>query len=94
MTQEELDQLALAIGRKVAICHKEVLTVDEAAEYTGMEKSYLYKLTASRAIPHYKPYGKKCYFKRQELEEWLTSNPIATNADLNGQVQAYCMTQQ
>lgn len=91
MTQEELDQVAEAIGQKVAICHKEVLTLEEAALYTGMEKSYLYKLTASQAIPHYKPTGKKCYFRRHELEQWLTSNPIATSADLNGAALAYCM---
>lgn len=90
MTQEELDQLAAAISQKVAIYHKEVLTFDEAARYLGMEKSYLYKLTSARAIPHYKPTGKMCYFKRQELEEWLTSNPIATAADLNGEALAYC----
>ncbi len=91
MSQEEIDQLALAIGQKIAICHKEVLTLEEAALYTGMEKSYLYKLTASQAIPHYKPTGKKCYFRRHELEQWLTSNPIATSADLNGAALAYCM---
>lgn len=57
---------------------KEVLTLDEAAQYMGIKKSYLYKLTMRREIPHYKPMGKMCYFKRTELEEWLTNNPVAT----------------
>lgn len=92
MTQEELDKLAAAISDSITICHKEVLTLDEAAQYTGMKKSYLYKLTASKAIPHYKPNGKNCFFKRTELEDWLTTNPVATTAELNGQAQAYCMT--
>lgn len=92
MTQEEIDKLATAIRDNIAICHKEVLTLDEAVQYTGMKKSYLYKLTASRAIPHYKPNGKNCFFRRTELEDWLTTNPVATVADLNGKVQAYCMT--
>ena len=74
MTQEELDKLAAVISGNIAICHKEILTLDEAAQYTGMKKSYLYKLTASKAIPHYKPNGKNCFFRRTELEEpWLTS---------------------
>lgn len=92
MTQEEIDKLAAAIRDNIAICHKEVLTLDEAAQYTGMKKSYLYKLTAAKAIPHYKPNGKNCFFRRTELEDWLTTNPVATVADLNGQARAYCMT--
>lgn len=91
MTQEEISQLAATISDNITICHKEVLTLDEAAQYIGMKKSYLYKLTASKQIPHYKPAGKNCFFKRTELEAWLTTNPVATVADLNGQAQAYCM---
>lgn len=91
MTQEEISQLAAAISDNIAICHKEVLTLDEAAQYTGMKKSYLYKLTSSRVIPHFKPSGKTCFFRRADLENWLTSNPVATVADLNGQARAYCM---
>ncbi len=91
MTQDELDKLALAIGKNVVLTQKEVLTLEEAAQYTGMKKSYLYKLTASKAIPHYKPNGKNCFFRRTELEDWLTTNPVATMEDLNGQARAYCM---
>lgn len=91
MTQEELSQLALAIGQNVLFAQKEVLTLEEVAQYTGLKKSYLYKLTAAKAIPHYKPNGKNCFFRRTELEEWLTTNPVATVADLNGRAQAYCM---
>ena len=92
MTQEEISQLAAAISDTIAICHKEVLTLEEVAKYTGLKKSYLYKLTAAKAIPHYKPNGKNCFFKRTELEDWLTTNPVATSADLTATAQAYCMT--
>ena len=34
---------------------KDVLTTEEAAEYTGLSLSQLYKLTCSKKIPHYKP---------------------------------------
>lgn len=91
MTQEDLDKLALALGRNVLFAQKEVLTLDEAAQYTGMKKSSLYKLTSEKKIPHYKPNGKNCFFRRTELEDWLTTNPVATVADLNGRAQAYCM---
>ena len=36
---------------------KEVLTTAEASAYLGLSESYLYKLTSSKRIPHYKPNG-------------------------------------
>lgn len=77
MNQDQITELLKADESAIYI-FKEVLTLDEAAQYMGIKKSYLYKLTMRREIPHYKPMGKMCYFKRTELEEWLTSNPVAT----------------
>jgi excisionase family DNA binding protein len=56
------------------ITTKNVLNFDEAVEYTGFKRSYLYKLTATGKIPCYRPYGKMLFFKREELEEFLTTN--------------------
>lgn len=91
MTQTEITQLATALGKKMWLCQKEVLTLEEVSEYTGMSKSTLYKLTANRQIPHSKPNGKCCFFKRSELEFWLMSSPVATMADIDSEAIAYCM---
>lgn len=91
MTEEEIKKLADAISRNTIMLQKEILTLDETVLYTGLKKSYLYKLTSNRAIPHYKPSGKFCFFRREELDAWLTNNPIATNEELNGRALAYCM---
>lgn len=61
---------------------KEILTLDEAADYTGLSKSTLYKLNSSNEIPHYKPSGGKVYYKLTELINWLTSNRVATSAEI------------
>ena len=53
---------------------KTVLTFDEAARYSGLSRSYLYKLTSARRIPHYKPNGKMIYFNREELDNYLLRN--------------------
>jgi excisionase family DNA binding protein len=53
---------------------KNVLTFDEAVEYTGFKKSYLYKLTALDVVPVYRPQGKKLFFRREELEKFLTED--------------------
>ena len=71
---------------------KSVLTLDEAAQLLGLTKSYLYKLTSRRLIPHYKaPSGRTLYFSRRELEEWMTSVRVATSDELDARAAALCM---
>lgn len=91
MTDQEIKQTASELADKVIFTTKEVLTSDEAARYMGIAKSYLYKLTMARKIPHYKPMGKVCYFNRKELEEFLQSNRVATAAEISSKAQSYCM---
>lgn len=88
---EELKQVADMVTANTIFCTKEVLTSDEAAKYMGVSKSYLYKLTMKQQIPHFKPMGKMCYFNRQELEQWLQSNRVATTAEIEQRAQAYCI---
>ncbi|KAA6321753.1 hypothetical protein EZS27_028634 [termite gut metagenome] len=70
---------------------KEVLTFDEAAQFTGFKKSWLYKLTSRAKIPHYKPAGKMCYFNRLELEAWLQQNRVSTSDEIEAKAQTYCI---
>ncbi len=84
-----LKQVADLITANTIFCTKEVLNSDEAAQYLGVSKSYLYKLTMRRQIPHYKPMGKMCYFNRLELEQWLQNNRVSTSTEISQQAQAY-----
>lgn len=85
--QEQLDRIeSNLLGRK------EILTFDEATQFTGLSKSYLYKLTSSQRIPHYKPAGKLVYFNRSELETWLMQNKVSTSDEMESKAQAYCMS--
>lgn len=59
---------------KAILSQKNVLTFEEVRSYTGLSRSYLYKLTCSNRIPHSKPFGKMLYFDRQELDNWLLQN--------------------
>ena len=58
------------------LCSKKVLTLDEVAQYTGLSKSCLYKMTSQKVIPHYKPNGKLVFFDREEVERWLLGEKI------------------
>jgi len=67
---------------KQNLLKKEVLDLGEACEYLNVSPSYLYKLTATDAIAHYCPTGKKLFFRRTELDQWVLSNRQSTNAEI------------
>ena len=59
---------------------KEVLTVADVARLTGYSISTVYKLTSERKIPFHKPEhkGRKLYFNREEILDWLQSESHPT----------------
>ena len=61
---------------------KEVLNLEEAASFLGIAKSTLYKMTHENRIPFYKPAGKLIYFEKSVLLEWIRSNRIMSEAEL------------
>ena len=83
---ERLDRL-----EKLLIGNKEVLTFDEASDYTGISRSYLYKLTASGMIPHSKPNGKMLFFEKKKLVDWLLQNKRKSKHDIESEALAYTM---
>jgi excisionase family DNA binding protein len=87
----ETQEIIKAVTADTIYTTKEVLTSDEVARYMGISKSYLYKLTMRGDIPHYKPMGKICYFNRQEVEQWLQRNKVATNEEIEKQAEDYCI---
>jgi excisionase family DNA binding protein len=56
------------------IATKKALTLREAARYLNMAESTLYKYTSASVIPFSKPNGKKIYFDRDLLDQWLLGN--------------------
>ena len=71
------------------LSQKTVLNFDEVAFYTGLSKSYLYKLTSTGGVPCYKPQGKHIYFNKQEIDQWLLRNRKATNDELDSQANTF-----
>ena len=54
----------------------------------------MYKLTSSQSIPHFRPNGKKLYFKRSELNDWLLRNRVDTTAEVEQQAADYSVCSQ
>ena len=72
------------------IAQKQVLTLDEVVSYTGFSRRYVLKLVGLRRIPAFKPNGKSLFFRRDELEAWLTTGRIKPIAEIDAEAQAYC----
>jgi excisionase family DNA binding protein len=70
----------------------EMLTTQEAAAFLGLTVGYLYKLTMQKKIPYYKPFGNRCYFKRDELAQILQSNRIATVEETQRQAVVHVLS--
>lgn len=79
---QKLDQLEKMIESQ-SLLTKEVLNLNQAALYLDISQSHLYKLTSKKRVPHFCPQGKKLYFKRTELDEWLLRNRQTTSDDID-----------
>ena len=75
---KQIKQLLLDLNMN----NKEMLNFKEACLFLDLSASYLYKLTSRGDIPYYKPHGKKNYFQREELFNWMKRNRVCTNKEL------------
>ncbi|GGK53315.1 MULTISPECIES: helix-turn-helix domain-containing protein [Flavobacteriaceae] len=64
------------------------MTLQQLADYASMSKSLIYKLTSSREIPHLKR-GKRLYFSKMEIDEWLLKQKIKTVDEIQNDVDNY-----
>jgi len=70
---------------------KRVLTLEEACDYTGISRSYLYKLTSAGIIPHSKPNGKMIFFDINRLNEWLLQNDRKSKGEIENMALDYVL---
>lgn len=56
--------------------NKKPLGIEEAAEFLKISTSFLYKLTSSGEIPHYKP-GKRIVFLESDLLTFIQDNKVS-----------------
>jgi excisionase family DNA binding protein len=64
------------------------LNITEAAAFTGLKPSYLYKLIHYKRIPCYKPTGGKVYFKQEELERFIFRGRSSADYEVAGKADS------
>ena len=90
MDSIQLDERLSRI-ENMLLSQKKVLNFDEASAYTGLSKSHLYKLTSTGGVPCYKPTGKKLYFDKSELDEWMLRNKKLSQDEIDDKAESYLM---
>lgn len=65
---------------------KEILSFREALVYIDASESLLYKLVSNRVITYSKPNGGKLYFKKADLDDWMTKNELKSTRVLENEI--------
>jgi excisionase family DNA binding protein len=92
-TQNELENLiqnsvrqALSEQNEKPIENKDaILSIDEAGNFLRLAKQTLYGFTSKNEIPFFKK-GKKLYFRKAELEQWLLDGKQKTLQEIQAEV--------
>ena len=85
MEAEQILQKLTQLEQKIDeqnLLQKEVINFNDACKYLDISGSHLYKLTSLNQVPRFCPQGKKVYFRRQEIDEWLMRNRQETAEDI------------
>lgn len=79
------NEIISSLGRIEALLaeqEEQYLTFEQGANFLGLSSSYTYKLTSTNQLPFYRPSGKRIYFKRSELQKWISSHRVASIDEL------------
>ena len=88
-TKNVFDKLTAIETLLLATQQPRPLNLKEAAEFLDFSRSYLYRLTSQGRVPCYKPEGKRIYFDRAELVNWLKRNRIRPQEEIEETAASY-----
>jgi excisionase family DNA binding protein len=63
-----------------------VYDMNEAAKYLKISKQTLYGMTSKRILPYYK-HGHRIYFRRNELDEWISRGKVKTQEEIESEAE-------
>ncbi|WP_159019839.1 helix-turn-helix domain-containing protein [Algibacter sp. L3A6] len=96
LSEDEIENLVERISSKMrkhydsqnSIQEDELLSIDEAAKFVKLSKATLYGLVHKKEIPYSKK-GKRLYFQKSELFDWVKSGRKETKQSMNYKVDEY-----
>lgn len=76
--EKELQEIKQLLSKQVS----KPMTLNEASAYLNLSKSTLYKMTSEKKISYFKPAGKKIYFLKSQLDNWILRNPVKSDYEI------------
>jgi excisionase family DNA binding protein len=99
MIMEKLNSIETLLKQKQTHSHAEqanesdaveILNLNKAATYLSVSKQTMYHYTSTRLIPHFKT-QKRIYFKKTELDQWITKSRVKTREEIEQEADNYLM---
>ena len=84
MKNEIIYKKLIEIEKMLQLNTDTVMDLESAAAYLKMKKSFIYSLTSKFEIPHFKV-GKRLYFSKNNLREWLEAKRVKTLKELENE---------
>lgn len=85
--REYLEEITCDLANKMLDLHqlnsKQILSTREACRYLDVSENQLYKMTSQNKIRYSKPNGKCMYFKKTDLDDYMTKNTTLTHEELH-----------
>ncbi len=66
----------------------DLLNIEKASLFLGMAVATIYEKTSRRLIPHSKQ-GKKLYFSKSELRDWVRKGRVKTKSQIEDEASNY-----
>lgn len=73
-------------GDIISKINKPFMDFQETCIFLGVSASCLYKYRMNNIVPYYKT-GKKLYFKKEDLEQYITLRKVRSNDELANEIQ-------
>jgi excisionase family DNA binding protein len=64
------------------------MDINQVSSFIGVSKVTVYGMTHKQIIPHFKV-GKRLYFKKLDIINWITSSRVLTRQELNQKADEY-----
>ena len=68
--------------------NNKMFNVEELCEYLHLARQTIYGMIGERRFPYYKN-GKRLYFKKKEIDEWINKSRRKTNTEIQEEATAY-----
>ncbi len=78
---EAINERLARIEEMIRNREKPFLSLEEAAEYTGIPKATLYGYVHERKIPYHKLNGRRLYFSVEDLNDYILNAENRTEAE-------------